>query len=170
MIDHLAKVKQGFTSLSGSPRELWKAYVLKFLDSYAYFSFSIIFTLFLSREFGYTDIQAGTLYGAWGALITIYGVLAGWIVDNLGVAHSLRVGFFLSLLSRLLIFWTTSRAVILMNICFLLPFANCLGIPVLSTGIRRYTSKANRSFALGLFYVSVSFLEHVFCCCIMFYS
>lgn len=153
MIDHLAKVRDGFSSLSRSPTELWKAYALKLLDSYAYFSFSIILTLFLSREFGFSDIAAGTIYGGYGALVTIYGCIAGWLVDNLGVACSLRVGFFLSLLSRILIFATTSRAVILLNMCFLLPFANCLGIPVLSTGIRRYTVESNRTFALGLFYV-----------------
>jgi len=156
MMDHLDKVKQGFTSLAGSPSELWKAYVLKFLDSYSYFSFSIIFTLFLSADFGYNDVSAGTLYGAWGAFITIYGVLAGWIVDHLGVACSLRVGFFLSLVSRILIFVTTSRLVLLLNICILLPIANCLGIPVLSTGIRRYTNTLNRGFAFGLFYVSMN--------------
>ena len=35
------KVISGFTSLSNSPPELWKAYILKCLDSYAYFSFSL---------------------------------------------------------------------------------------------------------------------------------
>ena len=34
-----------------------------------------------------------------------------------------------------------------------LPFSNCLGIPVLTVGIRRYTTNENRGFAFGLFYV-----------------
>jgi dipeptide/tripeptide permease len=84
----LGRVADGFRSLQGSPSELWKAYTLKFLDSFSYFAFSLIFTLFLSADFGYTDVQAGTIYGAWGALITIYGLLAGFIIDNLGVATS----------------------------------------------------------------------------------
>lgn len=54
----------GFSSLSGSPPELYKAYILKFLDSYCYFSFSIIFTLFLSEDFGFSDVSAGAIYGA----------------------------------------------------------------------------------------------------------
>eukprot|EP00567_Pseudictyota_dubia_P013403 CAMPEP_0197443892 /NCGR_PEP_ID=MMETSP1175-20131217/9518_1 /TAXON_ID=1003142 /ORGANISM="Triceratium dubium, Strain CCMP147" /LENGTH=179 /DNA_ID=CAMNT_0042974595 /DNA_START=85 /DNA_END=620 /DNA_ORIENTATION=+ len=149
----LSKVTSGFMSLRGSPAELYKAYALKFLDSYAYFSFSIIFTLFLSAEFGYSDMEAGTIYGAWGALITIYGLVAGFIVDNLGVAKSLRIGYFLSLLSRIFILLTTSRPVLLLNVCFLLPAGSCLGIPVLTTGIRRYTNESNRGFAFGVFYV-----------------
>ena len=42
---------------------------------------------------------------------------------------------------------------LLFNMCGLLPLANCLGIPVLTTGIRRYTTESNRGFAFGLFYV-----------------
>lgn len=149
----LLKVRTGFQSLQGSPGELWKAYLLKFFDSYSYFSFSIIFTLFLSGDFGYTDIEAGTIYGAWGALVTIYGLLSGFVVDNLGVSQSLRLGFGLSLVARCMIFITTSRWVFLVSIGVVLPMGNCLGIPVLTTGIRRYTTEANRGFAFGLFYV-----------------
>ena len=53
------KVTSGFHSLSNSPSELYKAYMLKFLDSYSYFSFALIFTLFLSDEFGMSDVEAG---------------------------------------------------------------------------------------------------------------
>lgn len=147
------KVTSGFASLRGSPPELYKAYALKFLDSYSYFSFSIIFTLFLSDDFGYSDVTAGGIYGLWGALITVYGLLAGPIVDRNGVAVSLRLGFALSLLARIFIFATTSRYVLLFNVCVTLPAGNCLGIPVLTTGIRRYTNERSRGFAFGLFYV-----------------
>lgn len=149
----LSKVTSGFSSLKGSPPELYKAYALKFLDSYSYFSFSIIFTLFLSKDFGYSDVTAGSLYGLWGALVTIYGLLTGFVVDNIGVAKSLRLGFAVSLVARILIFATTSRYMLLLNICVTLPLGNCLGIPVLTTGIRRYTNERSRGFAFGLFYV-----------------
>jgi MFS family permease len=148
-----AKVSSGFTSLSNSPSELWKAYLLKFLDSYAYFSFSLVFTLFLSDDFGMTDIQAGTIYGAWGALITVFGLFTGTVIDNLGVAKCLRIGFVLSFLTRVVIFATNSRNVLLTCLLITLPFSNCLGIPVLTVGIRRYTNDENRGFAFGLFYV-----------------
>lgn len=149
----MTKVCQGFQSLRGAPSELYKAYALKFLDSYAYFSFSIIFTLFLSHDFGFSDIQAGTIYGLWGALVTLYGLLVGTLVDNLGVAKSLQLGFALSLLARACIVITTSKTMLLVHICLTLPLGNCLGIPVLTTGIRRYTNESARGFAFGLFYV-----------------
>ena len=155
-------IQKGFTSLLDSPNELWKAYVLKFLDSYSYFSLSIIFTLFLSDDFGYSDLAAGTIYGAWGLMITVYGVLVGWLVDNIGVAYSLRFGFALSLVARVWMFWTTSRSILLLNVLLILPMANSLGIPVLTTG--------KLSFIFNLHYISVErgWLEVLHCfalCC-----
>ncbi len=146
------KVLQGFTSLKGSPNELWIAFTLKFLDSYSYFSFSVIMTLFLSEDFGYSDYQAGTIYGLWGALVTLFGLTTGPIIDKLGVATSLRVGFLISFIAKCLIFITASRVKLLLAIV-LLSYGNCLGIPVLTVGIRRYTNSENQGFAFGLFYV-----------------
>ena len=148
------KLLEGFTSLQNSPSELYKVYFLKFLDSYSYFSFSIILTLFLSSDdFNYTDIEAGTIYGVWGMMITVYGFLTGFIVDNLGVSKSLKLGYGLSLIARIGIFFCISKWWLLFHLYFTLPLGNCMGIPVLMTGIRRYTTKKNRGFAFGIFYV-----------------
>lgn len=152
----LNKVFDGFSSLKGSPNELWIAFTLKFLDSFSYYSFSVIMTLFLSKDFGFDDYWAGTIYGAWGALITLFGISSGPIIDRLGVAASLRVGFSISFVAKCIIFITNSRIYLLLGIV-LLSFGNCLGIPVLSVGIRRYTTNDNRGFAFGLFYVIMNF-------------
>ncbi len=146
------EIFDGFNSLRGSPSELWRAYTLKFLDSYSYFSLSIVMTLFLSEDFGYTDYEAGTIYGAWGALVTLFGLVSGPIIDKLGVSASLKLGFMISFIARCLIFITASRIYLLLAIA-ILSFGNCLGIPVLTVGIRRYTNENNRGFAFGLFYV-----------------
>jgi len=149
----ISQVLAGFSSLRNSPSELYKVYALKFLDSYSYFSFSIVFTLFLSSDFGFSDIEAGTIYGAWGAMITVYGFCTGFLVDNFGVSKSLKLGYALSLLARCGIFVTTSRKMLMFHIYGTLPLGSCLGIPVLMTGIRRYTHDKNRGFAFGIFYV-----------------
>lgn len=148
-----ARVTAGLASLTDSPPELWKAYLLKFLDSYSYFSFSLVFTLFLSDDFGMSDVRAGSVYGAYGAMITVFGLVTGTVIDNLGVAKCLRIGFVLSFLSRMMIFACSSRGILLVCLLVTLPFSNCLGIPVLTVGIRRYTKEENRGFAFGLFYV-----------------
>ena len=59
----------------------------------------------------------------------------------------------MSFISRVVIFTTTSKAILMFSLLVTLPFSNCLGIPVLTVGIRRYTTNENRGFAFGLFYV-----------------
>ena len=73
------------------------------------------------------DVQAGSIYGAWGALITVFGMFTGSVIDNLGVARCLRIGFVLSFVSRLTLFLCTRRSVLLVCVMILLPLANCLG-------------------------------------------
>ena len=76
-------------SQAAAPRELWILYVLKLLESFAYFSLSYVLVLYLSEEFGYSDQGAGWLYGFFGMLISLYGVFVGFIIDQLGVKRSL---------------------------------------------------------------------------------
>lgn len=160
MVTHIrqitSKVNEGIRSIQNSPSELWLAYILKFLDSFSYFSFSIIFTLFLSADFGYSDLSAGTIYGAWGALVTLFGLFTGTLIDNLGVSLSLRIGFAIQLIAKMMIFFTTSKTILMISLT-LLSLGGCLGIPVLTVGIRRYTNDENRGFAFGLFYVIMNF-------------
>ena len=147
-----SKLSNNLRSLSASPQELKYAYALKFLESFSYYSFSIIFTLFLTSEFGFSDYHAGTLYGAWGALVTLFGLANGVLIDTIGVASGLKMSFLISLVARGIIFWTSSRTISGLAM-IVLSFGNSMGIPVLTVGIRRYTTELNRGFAFGLFYV-----------------
>ena len=52
-----SKMLGHFLTLKTAPRELWLVYVLKLLESYAYFSFAIIFTIYLTNEVGYAYIR-----------------------------------------------------------------------------------------------------------------
>ena len=45
----LSSIAQHFLTLKVAPVELWLVYLLKFLESYAYFSFSIIFPIYLTQ-------------------------------------------------------------------------------------------------------------------------
>lgn len=85
--------KEGIESLIQSPRDLWLVFVLKVLDSFNYFSLSRVLTLYLTEEFGIGDVQAGTVYGAWGTLLTAYGLLLGSAIDWMGVKQSLILCF-----------------------------------------------------------------------------
>lgn len=133
---------------------------------------SLIFTIYLTNEFGYDDIeavfdayvsdrfnhsthvvpQAGVAYGLWGALTSAVGILMGCVIDSMGVRVSLCFSFTVSTIARFAIALTTNRTILQFCIYLALPIGQSMGIPVLLTAIRRYTTPKNRGFAFGLFY------------------
>eukprot|EP00741_Cyanophora_paradoxa_P001124 tig00000459_g1084.t1 len=163
------------STLKSAPRELWLTYFLKFLESYAYFAVSYIFVIYLSDEFGFSDAEASWIYGLFGTIYALASMLMGSVVDNLGVRRSLIVGGIVLTLSRLALALTASRTVVYVIAFGTLPLGrpavpspppvgpvstrylrSALGIPVMATGIRRYTNDANRAFGYSLFYIAMN--------------
>lgn len=70
-------------------------------DAYAYFVTALTLVEFASRELGATDVEAGTLYGVWGAAMGAVFALVGPLVDRLGVRRSMLVGAILATIGRL---------------------------------------------------------------------
>jgi len=148
----MTKSMSRWNRLSTAPRELWIIYAMKFLSSYSYFSFTLVLVMFLSEEFDMDDTAAGWNYGMYGLFSTLFGVLCGWFIDYLGVKQSLVLGSLLGATARFVLAFTTSRFVALAVLYTALPFAECLGIPILTIGIKRYTNQSNRTFAFSFYY------------------
>jgi drug/metabolite transporter superfamily protein YnfA len=115
-------------SLAGSPRELWITFSIKFLDSLAIFSMHFILVLYLTSEFGFSDVKAGTIYGAYGALITTYSIGTGLIIDQIGVVKSMYAGVFISLIGRVIMLFVVAsaagQALLLTVLLCILPIGN----------------------------------------------
>ena len=146
------EVRAGFGSLRDAPRELWLIFALKVAESFAYFSMSTVLTLYLTDEFGLTDLQAGTAYGWWGTLTSLFGFVMGPAIDLLGVKRSLFLGFLVSACARVLCAITQNVSVMYLMLMVALPVGGALGIPVMVIGIKQCTTPGNRGFAFGLFY------------------
>ena len=154
-VQHLPRLSE-LKSLGGSPRELWVTFAIKFLDSLANFSMHIILVLYLTQEFAYSDVQAGALYGGYGALITVYGIGTGLIIDRIGVVKSMSSGVIISLAGRLIMLFVTASTIgqvlLLISLLVVTPLGNSFMFPTMAIAIRRYTEKKNRNFVYGLFY------------------
>lgn len=125
---------------------------MKVLESFGYFSLSAILTIFLTEEFGLSDIEAGAAYGLWGTLSTLYGLLLGPAIDALGVRRALVCSFTASACAKLALALCRRKAVALAVLYGPLSASAALGVPVLTIGVRRATHEANRGAAYGLFY------------------
>ncbi|EKX54645.1 hypothetical protein GUITHDRAFT_159147 [Guillardia theta CCMP2712] len=146
------RMKMRFASLRSAPRDLWYIYVLKFLESYSYFSMAVVCTIFLSDEFGLNDAQAGFAYGLMGTFSSVYGFVIGFVVDKIGIRRSLLLGCSLSLIGRCTLTFCQSPILLAVIMYIFLPAGHCLCIPVMTLAIKGYTTSKNRGFAYGIFY------------------
>jgi dipeptide/tripeptide permease len=119
-------------AISQFPKDIYYVFYLKFLESYSYFALSQILVIYLHTEFGVSDIEAGMVYGMWGAAITLWGLLVSWINDNLGVRYSLMAGFTISAVSSTVVACTTSKALLYITLFAIYPFGTSMGIPMLT--------------------------------------
>lgn len=133
-------------------RDLLLIFALKVLESYNYFSLSRILTLYLSEQFGISDLNAGSIFGAWGTLLTLYGIFLGSAIDWMGIKTSLVVCFALNIGSRVVMACTTTPWLLLLTLLGPNAIAGSLGVPVMTISVKRYTTELNRGFAFSLFY------------------
>lgn len=140
------------SGLRKSPPELWLLYGAKVFEYAAYGSSNMAFVLFLSKDCGLSDIQAGTYISAYSTVLTVCSILVGALVDAIGIKRTLLGGVFFVLISRL--FLPTTNDLYLVTFAGFLPMALGIGMvgPVLSVGIKRYTTREGATLGFGLFY------------------
>lgn len=148
----LGKTTRQWKTLAQAPRELWIIFALKFAQSYSYFSFALVLTLFLSQEHGVSDAAAGWAYGAYGVMSTFFGLIGGWAIDYLGVRLSLVLGAVLGSTARFILAFSGSRRMAMLVLYTLLPMSDACGIPIMTIGVKRLTNSANRTYAFSFFY------------------
>jgi predicted MFS family arabinose efflux permease len=134
-------------------KEVWIVYAIKYLESYSFFILAYTLVLYLSDEFHLGDEQAGWVYGVYGVLVSIYGLIMGTVIDALGVQRSLGIGLSMLVLSRIVLASTHSVVVLLTCLATLLPVGAALTLPVLTIGLKRYTNESNRTVAFSGYYI-----------------
>ncbi|RJO64383.1 MAG: MFS transporter [Myxococcales bacterium] len=91
---------KAFKILGECPREVWIMYGLTLFDSLAYFTLSFVLIKYLTDNFGFSDVAAGWVYGAWTMVISIVIFFVGAFTDSVGIKKALMVGLVLLVISR----------------------------------------------------------------------
>ena len=103
---------------------------------------------YLSDEFGFSDIEAGYIYAAYGLLCSVFGLFAGPAIDALDLRSALLVGTVPSFAARLGSALTTDRQLVAFFSISALPLGAAFGLPVFALGVRcAATPCARRSVA-----------------------
>jgi len=138
--------------LTGSPYELYLLFFTKVTEYSAYGAASITFMFYLREDIGLSDIQAGSYYGGWSTALTFLTMAVGAVCDAIGIKKTLLIGAGALMFSRAVMpfldgFWS-------MTLLGFAPLALGIAItgPVLSVGIKRFTTIEGATLGFGLFY------------------
>ncbi|MDX1958431.1 MAG: MFS transporter [Leptospiraceae bacterium] len=138
--------------LKDSPREIWFLLVAKLIEYAAYGASNMTFVLYLSQDCGLGDIEAGSFIGTWSTFLTLLSILVGSVVDAIGIKKTLLLGVVFLFFGRIVI--PFSNTIWLVTIFSFIPVAvgNAILGPVLSVGIKKYTTPVSSALGFGLYY------------------
>ena len=103
------KLLEDLRALASSPRELWIVYVMKLLESIAYFTVYTLLVIFLSDDHGYSDTDAGTVAGTWLTAISLVVFVSGFVADAMGIRRALLVAAISTAIGRGLLAFSGSE-------------------------------------------------------------
>lgn len=151
--DRFAAFLRKFTVLRSAPRELWIIYAAYILENLAYkVGAATVLTLWLSSDLGFGDESAGAMIAVWSAIMTLITVMIGSLTDALGIRKTFLLGFWVCLVSRVVMTLTVDRWVVLPFGLYLQAVGLALMVPVMIAGVKKYTNAAQRSVAFSLYY------------------
>ncbi len=126
------------------------------LESFNYFSLSITLADYLTASFGASDVEAGSLYGAWGAALVGAGMALGPLIDAAGVRRSLLLSATVTALSRAALAIVTGRRAAIAILLVPVSLGGALGSPVLTIGVKRAAPERARGFVYSLLYAAMN--------------
>jgi dipeptide/tripeptide permease len=135
-----------------APRELWLIYLAKYLESLAYFSMTKMLVLWLSKDFGFSDMQAGWWVALFSSIVTLLTVAVGFVGDAWGFRRVLIIAFASAIGARALMALAPTRTTAILGL-MAITFGTAATIPVMTTAVRRYTPENSRSFGFSFYYV-----------------
>ena len=138
--------------LSMLPPGLSVLFAMNVLSSFKYFSFALAMPLLATDEFGLSDTSAGTMYGVWGLLLTIYMLPGSLLVDRLGVRNCACLASALGVVARALVVLARRRSLFLLAVFGLSPLADGLLEPIFTVGVKRMTPPGLQPIAYAFLY------------------
>ncbi|MSP92964.1 MAG: MFS transporter [Myxococcales bacterium] len=139
-------------NLAASPRELWLIYVIKLLESVAYFCVYGLLVIYLSEDFSYSDKAAGSGVGIWLTAISLVVFVAGFIADSLGIRKALLIAAVSAAIGRTVLAFAPNDLVAWLGLALSVWGIACMK-PTMNAAVRAYTSPQTVAFAFSFYYV-----------------
>jgi MFS family permease len=135
------------------PRDMWLLFAYKVGEYSAYAATNLAVVLWLTKDCGLGDVAAGSLVSAWSITLSVMGMCAGALVDTIGIRKTMVISVFLIIVARLSSAFLTNPALVFLFTFLPLGAGFAIVGPLISVGIKRYTTKEGAALGFGLFYV-----------------
>lgn len=138
--------------LAGSPKELYILFFTKVTEYSAYGAAQLAFMFYLRDDIGLSEIGAGSYYSAWSTGLTLLTMVVGAVCDAIGIKRTLLIGAGALMISRAIMPFSDDIWIATLFGFVPLAFGVAITGPVLSVGIKRYTTIESCALGFGLFY------------------
>lgn len=150
----LAVIAKNIWHLRKSPRELWIMYAFKLAEYAAFGAITVMLVQWLSADCGLGDEAAGDYKGIYyGVVASIFAIAAGPLVDTVGIKRICIVSVSLLLVSRVMMSFVTDPVTVYFVGFLPMALGFALVAPVISVGIKRYSTPETVAVGFGLFYI-----------------
>ncbi len=139
--------------LRSSPKDMWLLFGSKIIEYTAYSAMNMAVILWLSRDCGLSDVTAGWYVSAWSIGLSVIAMIAGALVDAVGIRRVMLTSVIFLLISRFFMAWVTHPVLIILLGFVPLALGFAIVGPVVSVALKRFTNKESAALGFGLFYV-----------------
>lgn len=137
------------------PREFWAANFTELFERMAYYACLIYLVVYLSREVGFDDSQAGTIAALFACFSWFLPAFMGALADKWGFRIALAMAYAFLTIGYFLLGALPTKAVTLIALAFIM-----LGLatvkPVITGTSTRCSDEHNRARAFSLYYLIVN--------------
>jgi MFS family permease len=142
-----------YKGLRKAPRDMWLLFIYKIVEYSAYAAMNMAVILWLSADCGLSDIAAGSFVSGWSIFLSIVGMLAGPLVDTIGLRKTQIFSVVLLIASRVVFSFVTHPVLVFIFGFIPLAIGFAIVAPLISVAIKRFTTKEGAALGFGLFYV-----------------
>ncbi len=148
----IRSIVEDFQGLSRAPRDLWIVYLVKFIESVAYFAVLGVLILYLHDDLRFSDEESGVIFGTWGTAVSLMTFVSGFVADAMGLRKALLVAAATLVVGRGMLLTSEIPALPLVGLAI-----SVWGVasmkPVMTAAVKAYAPDNLRAFAYNIFYV-----------------
>lgn len=142
-----------FLHVSKFSLEMWALLTLVFLSAISDFFMISVIIQYLSRDIGISDIDAGLLFGLFGALVTLCSLVCGMIIDNASIFVAATIALAIGTAGKAALAFATGPLVVMVALLVVVTISEALLKPAVITGLKRFSKcEETRAIACGFQY------------------